>query len=285
MMVFPDRPWTADPGELAPYLSRIFWRLGEAIAGQSTRGDKAYRYIEVFLWKFVDHFGSAFHLAKGTRFPGIESVFLDMSSINLIVRASWECHLTMSYLYIQSKTKDEMHLRFWSWFLNGLFDRQKVPLFDDEMKRRQEAERRQIADIIADLHANPAYGTLSPKERAAIVKGRWRWPLSWAAVARNAGYSEFLSDQFYGFLSHYAHSGSGSLVQLADQPTESDARRLLNSSLRLLLCFAAHVARDYCTAINLPTMRLLDEEQGFLAWLFKLPALNPASKQPADPDP
>ena len=280
-MALPVRPWTMEILELAPHFGSIFWRLGQAIAGLPTRGDKAYRYIEVFLWKFIDHFSSAVHLAQGTRFPGIGSTFLDMSSINLIVRASWECHLTMSYLYIQSKSKDETRMRFWSWFLNGLRDRQKATPFDEDTRRKHEAERAQIADIINDLRENPAYGALPPKRQKAILKGEWRRPLSWSTIAKDAGYSDFLADQFYGFLSHYAHSGSGSLVQLADLPTESDARRLLNSSLRLLLCFAAHVARDFCTAINVPTVRLSDEEQRFLAWLLKLAATSPAPKTAA----
>ncbi len=76
---------------------RIFYRVATATAGLPTGGDKVYRYVEVFLWKFVDHFNSCFHLAHGTPVLGRREAFCDTSSINVLVRAAWESYLTFNY--------------------------------------------------------------------------------------------------------------------------------------------------------------------------------------------
>ena len=112
MNSLPKDSWKIPPLELAPHFMNIFYRVSSATAGLSTGGDKIYRYVEVFFWKFVDHFNSCFHLARRTPVLGRDQQFYDASSINVLLRAGWESYLTFNYIYVQSESVEEREFRF-----------------------------------------------------------------------------------------------------------------------------------------------------------------------------
>ncbi len=140
-------------------------------------------------------------------------------------------------------------------------------------------EKVDIEGIRTGLRQNPYFQKLTTKQQESLLtQGRWRLA-SWKRVAVDAGFSAFLADQMYGFLSHYAHSGSASLLQLASEPAGPDAARMVNAMLRVPLTVAAHFLHDYCELIDSPQVLLSDDEKLFLYPWIKLGSFDLPSKQ------
>jgi hypothetical protein len=68
----------------------------------------------------------------------------------------------------------------------------------------------------------------------------------------------------YGFLSHYAHSGSASLLQLADESAGGELEKVHLGMLRIPLAIGSHFASDYCNLIGNTRVALTEEELAFL---------------------
>ena len=275
MSDYPEEPWKERPEDIAPHFMALFRRLSEATRGLPTHGDKAYRYVEIFLFKFVDHFNSCFHLSGGTPFLGTSQIFYDTSTINVVIRASWETYLAFYYIYVGSSSEEERDCRFWSWWLAGLMDRQAAPLFDVDSVLKMGMEKADIASVRIRLVANSAFQKLAGAQQKGILTGgKWRLD-SWKTIGVDAGFSTFLSEQMYGYLCAYAHSGGASLLQLADVTNDPIRARLNMAMLRIPLVVAAHFANDFCDLIDNEAVRLTTQDREFLYPWIKLAALHP----------
>jgi hypothetical protein len=166
---YPKESWKLSPKEVAPHFMKMFFRVSTATAGLPTRKDKAYRYVEVFFWKFVDHFNSCFFLANGTPVLGRKQIFYDSSSINVIIRACWETYLSFNHIYVKSETKEERDFRFLGWWLAGLLDRQEAPRFDANSVLKLAMEKADIMRIRMQLQGNPYFDKWTAKQRKALL--------------------------------------------------------------------------------------------------------------------
>jgi hypothetical protein len=176
---------------------------------------------------------------------------------------------------VQSVSSEEQEFRFWGWWLSGLLDRQNAPRFELSSVLKMGLEKADVTKIRLKLQVNPYFEKMSSNQQTELLRrGKWRLP-SWKKIAVDAGFSKFLSNQMYSFLSHYAHSGSASLMQLADQPSNDEIESMNSSMLRILLTVGAHFLYDYCELINDPRVRLNEEEKTFLLPWIRLASIDP----------
>ncbi|GAH48952.1 unnamed protein product, partial [marine sediment metagenome] len=166
--------------------------------------------------KFFRHSASIFYLSRGTiikDFAVGEVNCIDFGSINAVARAVFEAFLTFHHVFAACQTDQVRYLRYWSWLLSGLCERQKAPAPAPEYQEKLEIERKDIKELHKKLGSNSEFIQLSKKQRANIMKGRWRL-CSWKEMTRDAGLDEFHASTMYAYLCGYAHSDSLSVSQI-----------------------------------------------------------------------
>ena len=80
---------------------------------------------------------------------------------------------------------------------------------------------------------NIAFENVPPKQQKAMLeKGKWRFS-GWAAIARKCGLSNMYSYRVYSYLSGFAHSEGGSVMQVLAMYKDSKEEELADNSVRI----------------------------------------------------
>jgi hypothetical protein len=92
--------------------------------------------------KFFGHACSAIYLYTGTTVPEIMASLFDVGSINVLGRAALETFLVFHYVFVDPSSDQERDLRYLSWLLAGLLERQEFPVQSLEGKELLSAEKK-----------------------------------------------------------------------------------------------------------------------------------------------
>ncbi len=208
------------------------------------------------------HAISCLYLNRGTSVPELEADFLDAASMYSLARTTMESFLVFHYVFAGAQTDEERELRYLSWVLAGLFERQELPAILPEGQAKQQYEREVIQRIQQRLQSNSQFGKLSPKQQQALLHGKkWR-RRTWREIACDAGLSELHAKHAYGYLCSYAHSGSLSVMQVSQAKTRTDQRDLGEVALRLVNVALAFMVKAYCSVF--PKAQAVLENEGQL---------------------
>jgi len=260
-----------DSDKLAHDFIEMIFLSGEVIKGTPTGGDKLIYYKQEFLNKFLQHFLTVTYLRKDTFFilSKEKKNFYDMASINVIIRSALETYLTFFHIYTESSDDDVIYFRFWSWWRNGLMIRQKFIPIDDESIIKLQAEKKEIIKIQKDLQQNKAFESLYEKQKKDFINtGKWRYK-TWKVIAESAGFSKFISNQIYTFLSGYVHTGSASLLQIAQLKDREEAKNLNTIIFQFLFMSCSLFLRDFKKAFPKTKFPYTQYQNDLLdTWLF-----------------
>ncbi len=222
--------------EICEDLLSIAFSVSDSIKGIPTGGEKLENYKETFLIKYFDHFISIMYLRKNTYFKFLGKIksFYDMSSINVLLRAALETHMLFYYIYKDCNDPDIIKYRFWNWWREGLITRQKFTVMDEEDIKKKKKEKKEIDIITKRIINTNHYKSLSDKQKKKINTGK-----KWVFEPRKdliikSGFSNYLGNHIYSFLSGYAHSESMSLMQIAEIPSSDDAKKLNTIMITIL---------------------------------------------------
>lgn len=172
---------------------------------------------------------------------------LDMGSVNVLVRATLESALVFHHLFVSPQDAAEAELRYLSWVLADLVERQAVPASLPQSQETQREERSQIDQMSAQLQANSEFQKLTRKQQKRVLEDGY-WSPGWSSVARAAGLSELHATLVHRYLSSYAHSGGLSILQLRFPKTQEDREALLAAALELVSIALAVMTQGYCSA-------------------------------------
>jgi hypothetical protein len=94
----------------------------------------------------------------------------DPFSIYTIVRAQYEAFCNFNNIYIQSKSLDELQLKYYLWVLSGLNYRQRFKTESESVKDIQQAEAKNIDIYMNLLNSNLCFLQLENQSKTNVLK-------------------------------------------------------------------------------------------------------------------
>ncbi len=233
-------------------LLNIFMGVVEANKGTPAQNDSRMIDAEGLAKKFFSHTISILYIYRGVNISDLPLPiisFPDPPSVNVLVRAAFETFLVFYYIFIDSIDTDEINLRYQSWELSGLYQRQGFPATQDENIEKLEEEKILIEKLEQKIKANSHFHSFSRKRREKyfdnIKKTNWRLK-GWSEIARSAGLSELNSRIMYSYLCEHSHSGNISATQVSQSQEFAIRRELMEAALGHLVICLANMIKYYC---------------------------------------
>jgi len=237
----------------------ILYRVAEATKGESTGPDGIFLGAYGLIFKVFAHAASALYLSRRTilnDFPSGEVNFVDPGSLHVVGRAALEAFLTLHYLYITPASDEERELRYLSWQIAGLMERQNYPILSSQVVERKAQDLSVIEEWRTKLSSNPLFNQLTAKQQEGVSSGQhkflplslpgaWEIP-SWRKLAESVGLAKFYAETGYSFLSGYAHSSSLSVLQMRQADSLTAQQQLVTGSIGILNIVLANAITCYC---------------------------------------
>ncbi len=257
-------------------LTELMIKIDSSIKGKKTKNQfNFYKYG--FFLKLLYHFQSIRMLTKRTKFiaNNEERTFCDMSSINILIRACFECYFTFSYIYVIPESRDFKKFRFALWRRSGLKTRQKFSAILDESKTKLIQEAAIIKKIEVESFNSIYFNELEPNERKEIMKGKWRPTLhSWKRIAMMSGFNKQFAKNIYSFLSGYTHSDYISIMQITQMKNVNEVEEMNEAFLRILFIVYSKFLNEFMSTFHDVSWKLSEAERNILkAWHSLLPEL------------
>lgn len=230
-------------------LNMLFFTI-DSFRGQSFEDSEKWLFdAEVLGSKLFFHLCSAHYLFKGTKFAlenGQDRMFFDHASITVLIRASFETYLTYFFIYRDSEAEfPEKYLRYLTWKLRGLLDRQESPVATSEGLEKLKIEKTIIENLIAEIEENTFYQKSNSKIQKAVKKGDWKLLKPWKDLAKLAGFNREVFRRTYSYLCSYAHSGNLSALQIGQAINVSDQKSLSVFSMQCGMFLMSHFIKSY----------------------------------------
>jgi hypothetical protein len=105
----------------------------------------------------------------------------------------------------------------------------------------------QIAQLVAQIQADPLFQTITPAQRKMAVKGEWRLGLQWNHLAVRAGFVEDYFRLIYNLLCGRSHSDYLSVIQFRDATTLETQRQLARVYVQFGLVLMGYFTRTYAS--------------------------------------
>ena len=230
--------------------------VSEAIKGTPTKQGDWELDAEGLLLKTVYHASAVYYLSRATKIPLLQASFLDLASIQVLVRATLESVLVFYHVFAAPTTDPERELRYEMWNLSGLLTRQRYAPLSSWGKQRKQAEASQVEMLRNKIRSSDLYQKLTAKQQRKILnKGEWRVSekddkgkydfSSWAQIATSAGLSKKQAYEMYSYLSSYAHSSYLSVMQVRQAVTRKQREKLIDGSTGIVKIAMALIANLY----------------------------------------
>jgi len=233
-------------------LLNILMGVIEANKGVPAEDDMRVIDAEGLAIKFYSHAISTLYIHRGVNIPDLIipiKDYSDPSSLDVLVRATFETFLVFYYIFIDSNDINEIDFKYQSWELAGLYLRQKFPATLEENIKKLEEERRMIEELKQKIASNSVFRAFTEKQKnsyfSKLEKSNWR-SQGWAEIALSAGFSELNSKIIYSYLCEHAHSGNISATQVSQSADFTIRRELMNSSIGHLIICVANMIKFYC---------------------------------------
>ncbi len=228
-------------------LLRVLLRVAEANKDLPAGDDDRVLDAEGLALKCFFHAASMFAMSRGTVVQEIGANFFDPASVNVLGRATVESFLVFHHLFVSPDSEAERDLRYQSWLLADLLERQEFPDPSPNGRRLLQEERSQIEDVQSKIRANPRFAELTCKQQRRLLEEKdWRRGMSWTKIARTAGLSDVNARIFYRYLCSYAHAGSLSVRQLREAKSAEAQRSLLPATMKAVMIALANLIGSYC---------------------------------------
>ena len=214
------------------------------LEGKKLQHGKVEYYKQELLKQFYTHFVSIKNLSNGIEIvlKGRSNEISALPSIAVLLRACLENYSMFYYIYRHSNSFEEKEFKFWSWYREGLINRQRLKVY--HLKEKQEDERKLVADITSKMKENPFFNKLTDKQQKQYLKsGKWYFEakreLLWLS-----GFSELLASNCYNYFSSYTHPTSGSHLQTS-QASYEDSVEIQKAMLKSLFISAGLYVHNY----------------------------------------
>lgn len=227
-------------------LLKILFEVGEANKGTPAGDDDRILDAEGLFLKFFVHAASLLYLSRSTILSEVGAGFFDSASINVIGRAAMETFLTFHHIFIAPASDEDRNLRYLTWQLSGLLERQSYTIKSLEGTKKLGEELDYINSLKDQIKKNQSFKELDARLEKKILKGKWRLDKSWKDIGISAGFSKRNSKEFYSYLCEYAHSGNLSVLQFRQADNAESQKRLFASTMNFVMIAMANMIQSYC---------------------------------------
>jgi hypothetical protein len=179
-----------------------------------------------------------------------------------IVRSQYEAFCNFNNIFIQSKSEDELKLKYYLWVISGLNYRQRFKVESDWAKKKKENEANEIAELNKLILENICYGQLDEQSQKNIqdyikkrdwqikIEGNKASKIAWHEMMTNAGANDMLEGQ-YSHLSLATHPSNVSVFQFSSMYVENQQEFNAKMALQLSKTFMSLFIRDYVVYFKL----------------------------------
>jgi hypothetical protein len=201
-------------------------------------------YKQEFFKQYFTHFLSIKILAPGLKLiiQGKEKEISALPSIIVLLRACIENYSMFYYIYRDSSCTEEKEFRFWSWFREGLINRQNFII--SHLKEKQIKEKKLIDKIARNIEGNNYFKKLTDKQQKNYLKnGKWYYYAK-SKLLELSGFSNTNATNCYNYFSSYTHPTSASHFQTSQAPFK-DAEGIKDTMLNILFISAGLYLYSY----------------------------------------
>jgi len=221
----------------------IFIEIGSHLQGEKIDPEFTYLYnAEGLGKKILNHALTVRTLFNGYTYKSFEPQ-IDFSSMAILTRAALETYLTLNYLFVAPKDRDELEFKLNSWYLGGLDRIKYKPAFADNLQKWQE-EMLQAEELKKKIQASCFFAGLKPNRQKDVLSGDWKLG-GWFELAKSAGFNEGYFRKQYMFLSSYSHSNRLSVIQIQQTKKFSEQTEMANAFIGILMVLLAKHSYDY----------------------------------------
>ncbi|MCU0359621.1 MAG: hypothetical protein MUF75_02710 [Bacteroidia bacterium] len=173
-----------------------------------------------------------------------------------IVRAQYEAFCNFNNIFIQSRSEDELKLKYHLWVLSGLNYRQRFKAKSEWAKKKKATEAIEIDNLNKSVLENPCYLQLDEQSQQNIqdcikrkdwqikIDGNRSYKIAWHEMMSNSGANENLDGQ-YSYLSLATHPSNVSVFQFSSMYIENQQGFNAKIALQLSRASTAMFVRDY----------------------------------------
>jgi hypothetical protein len=225
--------------------------------------------VQIFLLKSM----SLIKLTNGLRYRNdlnntqFNDIY-DPFGMGNLVRSQYEAFCNFNNIYIQSKSQNEINLKYYLWVLAGLNSRQRFPaksLIAIEQRKKEADIIEQYLDL---LHKNTCFNELTERAKSNIQRciGKREWQvkvtednaykIAWHEMFSNAGVKHY--DEQYNYLSSLSHPSNLSVIQFKqmyegskpEERSDFQSMRVMLTTSKTIMSF---LLKDYITYFKLHT--------------------------------
>ncbi len=216
----------------------------EKVVGKKIDKVRLDYYKQEFIKRFFVHFLSVKKLYSGVEitYNKKRNQLLLLSAVLTLIRSCLENLSTFNYIYTDTQDFEELEYRFWSWWREGLINRQRYYTEDEESKKKQAIEKEQIEDIYNKMVKTKCFNQLSKKQKEKYKKyGKWH-DLSYKGLLSKTGFSDVFANNIYNYLSSYSHPTSTRLLQTSqlDYATAANMQKIMINALFIASALYLH---------------------------------------------
>ncbi|MEA1997103.1 MAG: hypothetical protein U9N45_05665 [Gemmatimonadota bacterium] len=221
-------------------------KTGKAAKGTEVEKDDRMLDAEGLFLKYFEHASSAFYLSRRTHISELDIDLFDIGSVNILAKASLETFLVFYFIFVIPETEEEKDFRYWSWILGGLLEKQKCIKLSSEDRSLLDKQKELIDEVKKKLTGNPGYPEFSDRQQKKLLeKGDWKLQEPWCKIGISAGLNERLARMVNEILCEFVHSKSSSLSQIHQAIDRQAQKKLLSSSLGLIMIAMAYMIKGY----------------------------------------
>ncbi|MEH7491445.1 DUF5677 domain-containing protein [Neobacillus niacini] len=198
-------------GEIKYLFDSIFQKITDKIVNYPPSDNSLY-WSHVMFQKFKIQYYSALQLTYNmTVNPRGQYEYLDIASINSIIRSCFETFLIFEHIYIHSRTSEERDLRLLLFQHDGYRSGRK--LLERDKSSNEYRKYAQNCRITREkIERMNFFISLPIEERHKLLFGKWR--PSWSDIIKETGLSNLMGKSEYAQLSLYAHNNFAALYTL-----------------------------------------------------------------------
>lgn len=280
--------------EVKYYYDKVLQKVSKEIRRIYNSGEYMYlgqegMYISLITFdKFKIQFYSAISLAyKGTKNSLNQYEYLDIASIETIIRSCYETFLTFQYIYMQPQiigdskvdisrfNKDDYmkHIEF--KILLYKYEGYKQSYYGLETITERKEESRKLRDEYKKrIIENSIFNELNLDEKENILQ---RWRPSWNKLASKTSLSKWNSSNMYNITSQYSHNSYTTLMAL-DYHYKNLDKYNKDAMLIQLFEFTAIFINDYISLFHINHNIFEEDEINLLNEFFTLAQKNSTDK-------
>jgi len=233
------------------------------LEGKKLKNGKVDFYKQELLKQYFTHFLSIKKLSLGLKLilKGNENEISALPSIIVLLRACLENYSMFYFVYRASNCAEEKEFKFWSWYREGLINRQRLIVY--HLKEKQEKEKKLIDDITKDMRGNKIFEDFTAKQQKQYLKdGKWYF-IAKREMLQLSGFSKPLATNYYNFFSSYTHPTSGSHLQTS-QANYEDSNKIKDTMLKSLFISAGLYLYNYAEEFSEVLGVMKEEDKDFI---------------------